>query len=806
MPARDRRASHVRRTRDRPRVDPIDRRHARRGFSTPRSRVEVPFHTRDPIQRGARRHATLASRCDLPIASPRQPPRLAILTGALPIFFLPRLDVRTRSGFFGAAEPKPAEAGFFGGLEDGEELGGDLEDDLSTLNIDKVEEVDIPSSRDMGDIFASTMNIVDSESSSYLTHQPPSRANLVRPQDLMGAAAAPNTGALSPFQQRQAAFEAERLQFQQQFQQQQRGGPPTGGPPMPPVSMLRGIPPPPAHMAPRGPPPGMGGFPPPPGGPPPPGMGGPPPPRGYPPGGDPRFPPPGADAGGGYSDVPEWADAPLENGSKGRGSRGGPREVPGMPGVLMTAEDERVLEDWDGSFGGNDRGARGRGNDGGGRRETRARTSHGNQRHNHRNRSAKLMTSDEIEQILRIQWAATHPLDRSAYEHDYYYQNWLSVTNKSKLREPFAPETLRDVAPQAKEARAPTAFVTLEGLGRVPFSNIRAPKPIVDMKGDGAAKGAAGRDESDGTLGGGRRLEQEPLLAARIMIEDGMCLLLDVDDIDRQVEEGIAAEAPAAMARRRDFLLEGLAGTIRLPAAPVLTPQARKRGDSDAVFDSLTALHKGRVMLAKLLPRLRPGCAAAASLTWAVMRHAPAMLVAGEKAAAAAALAAGTNADDGEDSAAALAREAAAALASLPHNATASAIEALADAVVSRGASSTPSLASASGPGASLAALITAVLEQGSRLGILGADYDSSPEWSDCFTALFGVMDAHLAALERFVAAVKSGDRKAAAAEKAAAGDPPGGLDLPRDLLRACVPHCSAEQREVIRNRIQACQ
>ena len=283
-----------------------------------------------------------------------------------------------------------------------------------------------------------------------------------------------------------------------------------------------------------------------------------------------------------------------------------------------------------------------------------------------------------------------------------------------------------------------------------------------------------------------------------------MCLLLDVDDIDRQVEEGIAAEAPAAMSRRRDFLLEGLAGTIRLPAAPVLTPQARKRGDSDAVFESLTALHKGRVMLAKLLPRLRPGCAAAASLVWAVMRHAPAMLVAGEKAAAAAAAAAGTG-GDGDDSAAALAREAAAALASLPHNATASAIEALADAVVARGGE-TPCLASAAGPGASLAALITAVLEQGSRLGILGADYDSSPEWSDCFTALFGALDAHLAALERFVAAAKAGDKKAAAAAKAAAGDPAGGLDLPRDLLRACVPHCSAEQREVIRNRIQACQ
>ena len=731
----------------------------------------------------------------------------------------PRLDFRTRSGFFGAAEPKPPAPGFFGGLEDGEELGGDLEDDLSTLNIEKVEEVDIPSSRDMGDIFASTMNIVDSESSSYLT-QPPNRANLVRPQDLMGAAAAPPTGALSPFQQRQAAFEAERLQFQQQFQQQQRGGPPPGGPhggaAPAPREHAPGHPPPRAYGAARAAP-GHGGLPPSPRGPPPPGMGGPPPPAGTRRGAIPASPPPGADAGdGGYGGVPEWADAPLESGSRtskaGRGARAsGPREVPGMPGVLMTAEDERVLDDWDGSFGGNDRGGGHRGGrDGGGanrggREHNRRGQPHGNRRHNHRDRSAKLMTSDEIEQILRIQWAATHPMDRSAYEHDYYYQNWLSVTNKSKLKEPFAPETLREVAPQAKEARAPTAFVTLQGLGRVPFSNIRAPKPIVDMKGDGAAEGAAGRDAADGAQGyGGRRLEQEPLLAARIMIEDGMCLLLDVDDIDRQVEEGIAAEAPAAMSRRRDFLLEGLAGTIRLPAAPVLTPQARKRGDSDAVFESLTALHKGRVMLAKLLPRLRPGCAAAASLVWAVMRHAPAMLVAGEKAAAAAAAAAGTG-GDGDDSAAALAREAAAALASLPHNATASAIEALADAVVARGGE-TPCLASAAGPGASLAALITAVLEQGSRLGILGADYDSSPEWSDCFTALFGALDAHLAALERFVAAAKAGDKRRRRRRRRRRAIPAGGLDLPRDLLRACVPHCSAEQREVIRNRIQACQ
>ena len=477
-----------------------------------------------------------------------------------------------------------------------------------------------------------------------------------------------------------------------------------------------------------------------------------------------------------------------------------------MPGVLMTAEDERVLDDWDGSFGGNDRGARGRGNDGGGRRETRARSSHSNQRHNHRNRSAKLMTSDEIEQILRIQWAATHPLDRSAYEHDYYYQNWLSVTNKSKLREPFAPETLRDVAPQAKEARAPTAFVTLEGLGRVPFSNIRAPKPILDFSGKGEKDGGGGREEADGDMSGGRRLEQEPLLAARIMIEDGMCLLLDVDDIDRQVEENMAREAPAAMARRRDFLLEGLAGTLRLPAAPVLTPQAVKRGDSDAVFDRICALHKGRVMLAKLLPRLRPGCSAASSLVWAVMRHAPALLISGEADRDKSVAAAGHDETQHlRDSAEQLATEASAAVASLNYNATASCIEALAGAMVAHDRSKLPSLAAASGPGASLAQLLRAVLEQGSRLGILGADYDSSPEWSDCFTTLFGILDAQLATLQTHVEATKAGDKKAAAQALAAAGGA-GRLDLPRDLLRACVPHCSAEQRETIRNRIQSCQ
>jgi DNA topoisomerase 2-associated protein PAT1 len=37
-------------------------------------------------------------------------------------------------------------------------------------------------------------------------------------------------------------------------------------------------------------------------------------------------------------------------------------------------------------------------------------------------------------------------MDRTAYEHDYYFQNWCHANNRGKLREPFAPEVGR--APQ----------------------------------------------------------------------------------------------------------------------------------------------------------------------------------------------------------------------------------------------------------------------------------------------------------------------------------------------------------------------
>lgn len=62
-----------------------------------------------------------------------------------------------------------------------------------------------------------------------------------------------------------------------------------------------------------------------------------------------------------------------------------------------------------------------------------------------------------------------------------------------------------------------------------------------------------------------RPLEQEPQLAARIMIEDCMCLLLDVDDIDRlhAAYQGVRDDE-GPLRQRRALLMEGFASSLRL--------------------------------------------------------------------------------------------------------------------------------------------------------------------------------------------------------------------------------------------------
>lgn len=46
----------------------------------------------------------------------------------------------------------------------------------------------------------------------------------------------------------------------------------------------------------------------------------------------------------------------------------------------------------------------------------------------------------------------------------------------------FTPEGLRELGPNEKVGTEPTAYVKLEGLGKIPFSNIRRPRPLMDLE------------------------------------------------------------------------------------------------------------------------------------------------------------------------------------------------------------------------------------------------------------------------------------------------------------------------------------
>ncbi|KAK3042587.1 hypothetical protein RJ639_000839 [Escallonia herrerae] len=215
---------------------------------------------------------------------------------------------------------------------------------------------------------------------------------------------------------------------------------------------------------------------------------------------------------------------------------------------------------------------------------------------------AKYMTADEIENILRMQLAATHSND--PYVDDYYHQACLARKSAgAKLRHHFCPTQLRDCSPRARANSEPHAFLQVDALGRVSFSSIRRPRPLLEV--DPPNSSVVGSTEQ---LVSEKPLEQEPMLAARVTIEDGLSLLLDVDDIDRFLQFSQLQDGGVQLRRRRQVLLEGLAASLQL------VDPLGKNGQTvdlapkdDLVFLRLVSLPKGRKLLSKYLKLLFPG-------------------------------------------------------------------------------------------------------------------------------------------------------------------------------------------------------
>ncbi|KAG5596352.1 hypothetical protein H5410_037584 [Solanum commersonii] len=144
---------------------------------------------------------------------------------------------------------------------------------------------------------------------------------------------------------------------------------------------------------------------------------------------------------------------------------------------------------------------------------------------------SKYMTGDEIQSIMKMQHFSTHGND--PYVDDYYHQARLTK---------IAAETrsTRRFCPNKEQSSRPCVLLEFDLPG------------LVSNDGSGEQKVSE------------KPLEQKPTLAARITIEDGFYLLLEVDDIDRLLQLSQPQDGGAQLKQKRQILLEGLVASLQL--------------------------------------------------------------------------------------------------------------------------------------------------------------------------------------------------------------------------------------------------
>nr|XP_023899164.1 protein PAT1 homolog 2-like [Quercus suber]POE52425.1 protein pat1 like 1 [Quercus suber] len=228
---------------------------------------------------------------------------------------------------------------------------------------------------------------------------------------------------------------------------------------------------------------------------------------------------------------------------------------------------------------------------------------------------SKYMTSEEIESILKMQHAATHSND--PYIDDYYHQaSQAKKAAGSRLKHPFCPSHLRELPSRGRNSTEQHHLLA-DALGRIPLTSVRRPRPLLEVDPPPSASGDGSEQKVPE-----KPLEQEPMLAARITIEDGLCLLLDIDDIDRLLQFSQPQDGGTQLRRRRQMLLEGLAASLQLvdplgKSSVSIGPTAK----DDLVFLRLVSLPKGRKLLSRFLQLLFPGSELARIVCMAIFRH-----------------------------------------------------------------------------------------------------------------------------------------------------------------------------------------
>ncbi|MBA0821428.1 hypothetical protein Goarm_018288 [Gossypium armourianum] len=227
---------------------------------------------------------------------------------------------------------------------------------------------------------------------------------------------------------------------------------------------------------------------------------------------------------------------------------------------------------------------------------------------------SKHMTAEEIESILKMQHAATHSND--PYVDDYYHQACLAKRSSgSRAKHLFCPSHLKESHSRSRNSSGEQhLYVHVDALGKVPVPTIRKPRPLLEIDPPLVDGGSEQKTE--------KPLEQEPMLAARITIEDSLGLLFDVDDIDRLLLSSQPQDGGAQLRRRRQILLESLAQSLQLvdPLSKGVHAVTCSPKD-DIVFLRIVSLPKGRKLITRYLKLLIPGSELIRIVCMAIFRH-----------------------------------------------------------------------------------------------------------------------------------------------------------------------------------------
>ena len=253
------------------------------------------------------------------------------------------------------------------------------------------------------------------------------------------------------------------------------------------------------------------------------------------------------------------------------------------------------------------------------------------------------MSTRELEEYIAFNMRNTHISE--IYADDYYYQAYLHKNFHGHNTRNFRPQKLFALAPHEREGAPDAAHAKVDGLGKFVYASLRTPRQLLAVNArhnrrkslhrtpfpeniaealgpKGSAGSTAGGPPSTcgaapppstSALGDRCTLQTDRMVAARKVMEDCNCALLDVDDTDRTMaaQAAAAADGEAVPERaalylldRRQLLMDNIAAVLRVDAAA-----ADSDGDgddkADGIFRLLLGTHKGRSLTARVLARVR---------------------------------------------------------------------------------------------------------------------------------------------------------------------------------------------------------